>query len=145
MDDVELLPSDVQAIVQDTGNNAVNKAALTARERQLAGLRMWKPGQSGNPNGRPKKKPITARYEHRLEQPLPEPDRKKLCLPKGATWGDAIAASQVLQARKGNVLAAKEITDRVEGKVPQAITGEDGEPVQMQIAVVHLGLTGGSE
>lgn len=49
------------------------------------------PGQSGNPNGRPKTKPLTSRYAAVLESELPNDIRKSKRLPKGATFGDAIA------------------------------------------------------
>lgn len=38
----------------------------------------------------------------------------------------AIVRSLVHRAMEGDVAAFKEIADRVEGKVPQALTGEDG-------------------
>src|SRR6516165_5761593 len=40
----------------------------------------WKPGQSGNPSGRPRHKPVSGRYEFMCEVPLPESIRKKLGL-----------------------------------------------------------------
>ena len=44
----------------------------------------WKPGQSGNPSGRPRRKPVSGRYEFMCEVPLPENIRKKLGLEAGA-------------------------------------------------------------
>jgi hypothetical protein len=32
----------------------------------------WKPGQSGNPSGRPRTQPISDRYAHIAEEKLPE-------------------------------------------------------------------------
>jgi len=32
----------------------------------------WKPGQSGNPSGRPRMQPISDRYAHIAEEKLPE-------------------------------------------------------------------------
>lgn len=85
--------------------------------RSLANLRpAWKPGESGNPQGRPKKKPITQRYEFLLEQLAPAEVRKAYGLKEGATYGDVIAINMVNQAIQGEVPATKEITDRVEGK-----------------------------
>jgi hypothetical protein len=37
------------------------------------------------------------------------------------------------------VKAITEIFDRVEGKVPQALTGNDGGPLAMAIEIVHIG------
>jgi hypothetical protein len=69
----------------------------------------WQKGQSGNPSGRPKKKPITEMYERILNNP------EHLA---------AIEAATVSALKKGNmamVLQLREITDRVEGKVSQDI------------------------
>ena len=41
------------------------------------------------------------------------------------------------KACEGDVPAAKEVNERIEGKVPQAITGADGAPLTVQI--VRLG------
>lgn len=80
------------------------KALPEALERNL-----WKPGQSGNPSGRPKKKPITEMYERILNDP------KHL---------EAIQKATVNALLKGNmamVLQLREMTDRIEGKVTQPI------------------------
>lgn len=37
------------------------------------------------------------------------------------------------KAKKGDVLAAREVFDRLWGKAPQAITGPGGEPITMKI------------
>src|SRR5207253_6863743 len=91
----------------------------------------WKPGQSGNPGGRPKKKPITERYAANLEETVPEAHRISLKLRKGATWADAMTMALLLLAARGNIQAAKEITDRVEGKVAQQaeVTNLDDKPL----------------
>ena len=69
----------------------------------------WQPGQSGNPSGRPKKKPITEMYERILSNP------EHLA---------AIEQATVNALKKGNmafVLQLREVTDRIEGKVTQPI------------------------
>ena len=76
---------------------------------------------SGNPGGRPKKKPISGRYEALLEEVLPDELRLALKLRKGATYGDAIVLGQARSALKGKTDAAKEIADRVEGKVTESV------------------------
>jgi hypothetical protein len=81
----------------------------------------FKPGQSGNPSGRPKKKPVSERYAESIEMPLPENIRKQLGLKPGATWGDAVAMGTIRSAVKGNQAAAKELREGIEGKAREQI------------------------
>lgn len=53
---------------------------------------------------------------------------------KGKTKLDRIAAQLVAVAMEGDVQAAKEVADRLDGKVPQAITGEGGGPVALSVS-----------
>lgn len=72
----------------------------------------FKPGQSGNPGGRPKKKPITDLYDEILGDPVEMAKIRK---------------SVVKALVKGNmamVLQLREMTDRVEGKVTQPIEAD---------------------
>jgi hypothetical protein len=72
----------------------------------------WKPGQSGNPGGRPKKKLITEMYEEILNDP---------------EHIAAIKAATVKALRNGNmamVLQLREMADRTEGKVTQPIEAD---------------------
>jgi hypothetical protein len=87
-----------------TGNSEKNKGHEN--------LRPWKPGQSGNPSGRPKKKPITEMYERILNDP---------------EIVQAIEDAVSKSLRKGNmamVLQLKEMADRTEGKVTQPIEAD---------------------
>lgn len=89
----------------EAGNTEKNKRKLPAALDAVK----WKPGQSGNPSGRPKKKPITEMYEELLADP---------------DFLAALKASLRGTVRKGNmamVLQLREMTDRVEGKVTQPI------------------------
>ena len=102
----------------------LNSSVLTVKKTQtnpqsLANLKKWQPGRSGNPSGRPHKRPITDRYVQILETLLPDKIRKALGLPKGATHGDAIALAQAYQAIKGKTEAAREIREAIEGKTAQ--------------------------
>ena len=72
-------------------------------------LKPWKPGQSGNPGGRPKKRPITELYEELLND--------------GATV-NAIRAAILRNIKAGKnafVPLLREMADRVDGKVTQPI------------------------
>lgn len=64
---------------------------------------LWKPGQSGNPGGRPKRKYITDALKECLES-NPEELRK-------------MAQAAIREALNGNIRAFQEIADRTEGKV----------------------------
>jgi hypothetical protein len=79
----------------------------------------FKPGMSGNPGGRPKKRPISERYEELAELELPKKDRIKHGLPEGATYGDALAIVMFKSALEGNPSAAREIREAIEGKTAQ--------------------------
>lgn len=81
--------------------------------------RPFQPGQSGNPNGRPKSKPFKKALSDALK--AAEDDSEAMA---------AIAMALVTKARDGDVPAIKEIADRLDGKVTQPIAGdEDGGPI----------------
>jgi hypothetical protein len=91
------------------------KAKTTAAQNsgenrgRVENLKPFKPGQSGNPGGRPKKRPITELYERILADP------KNIA---------AIEKAVLKALSRGNmamVLLLREITERVEGKVTQPI------------------------
>lgn len=87
----------------------------------------WKPGQSGNPSGRPKKLHITDAIRAELERKGPD----------GVPNDEAIARALVEMARAGNMDAIREIADRTEGKARQriesAIEAGGGMPVSLII------------
>jgi len=94
----------------------------------------FKPGVSGNPGGRPKKRPISERYEELAELELPEKERIKHGLPEGATYEDALAMVRFKAALDGKPDAAREIREAIEGK-----TGPRQETINrgpVEIAVV---------
>jgi len=75
----------------------------------------WKKGiPSPNPGGRPRSKTVSAAYRKRLEEDAPE-DRQ------GRTFAEIVADAQIRKAIKGNTAAAKEVTDRTEGKPQQSL------------------------
>ena len=101
----------------------------------------WKKGQpSPNPGGRPKKAPISDAYAHHVGAKLPDDIRSKLKLPLGATWADAMALGQIRSALKGNTLAAKEIADRVEGRVPLPMKVETPEYREIEVTIIPIGV-----
>lgn len=84
----------------------------------------FKPGQSGNPNGRPKKRPFKEALDRILKEEA-----------KGADESgglDEIVRALYTKAKTGDVAAIKEIAERYDGKVPQAVIGgdEDDPPIR---------------
>lgn len=77
-------------------------------------------GQSGNPGGKPKERPF--RDALMMEIAKAGEDRKAL---------RAVAAKLLEKAEQGDIQAIKEIADRMDGKVPQAIEGGD-EPIKTE-------------
>ena len=76
-------------------------------------LSPWKPGQSGNPGGRPKNRPISDELERLLAQEAPNSS--------GKTWAVVIAEALLRKARKGDARAIAELANRVEGKPHQSL------------------------
>ena len=68
-------------------------------------LTPWKPGQSGNPEARPKKKPLT----EALEKIYSDPEE---CM--------AAARALAKKARKGSIAHFQEAANRLEGKINSA-------------------------
>src|SRR5690348_8860396 len=105
-------------------------------------LRNWKPGQSGNPSGRPKSViagHITALTGRRLTKSELQLFKKmKIDIPATATFGEAMAIALFRHAFSGKIDAAREIGDRVDGKVRAQVevTGEAGGPLQVEVVFV---------
>jgi hypothetical protein len=102
----------------------------------------WKSGESGNPSGRPKRRPISDRYEAFAELELPAEWKKRLRLPAGIlrhikTLGDLQVLAQFQGALKGKTEAAREIADRIEGKATQRIEAANREGEEILIRVVY--------
>jgi len=95
----------------------------------------FKPGQSGNPAGRPvKEHTLTSCVQALLDN---EPDKvAKGWSKKGMTGAQMAAAAIVKKLTKGDGALLKEVWDRTEGKVSQPITGAEGKPLSLTIEVV---------
>jgi hypothetical protein len=82
----------------------------------LENLKPWQPGQSGNPAGRPRRRPVT----DILLDLLDEEDAG------GRIAADEVARAWLKAAREGSYQHLKELLDRTEGKVPAPV--EQAEP-----------------
>ncbi len=89
----------------------------------------WKPGQSGNPKGRPKNiKYLTELLREQLDEVPDTIDGKK----NTKTWRELICDSILRAAVKGNQPAiTKELLDRIEGKVKDAHQIEGEVPIHI--------------
>lgn len=76
-------------------------------------------GQSGNPGGRTKTKP----FKEALLMEAKAAEKGQACeaLPGSLRWN----ARKLLE--QGEVSSIKELADRLDGKVPQAVVGDDDE------------------
>ena len=74
----------------------------------------FKAGVSGNPGGRPRRKPLSDAYREALEQVSPDD-------PQGRTYAQIIAERLIHSAMRGNVQAARELADRAEGRTVQQV------------------------
>lgn len=87
-------------------------------------LTPWKPGQSGNPSGRPRGTENSATRLRRLldaVQTARHPVTKEM---EDFTTLELMDAALIARAMKGDVVAYREVLDRLEGKVPQALKHE---------------------
>ena len=81
---------------------------------------VWKKGQSGNPKG---KMPSITRV---IREYLKKKTVNGKPLPDGKTIEDALGEMFVREALKGKFAFAKELIDRIDGKVPdRVLMGED--------------------
>ena len=82
----------------------------------------WKPGQSGNPGGRPKGQSITASLRALLEK---EHNGKRIV--------DLLAERIMKEALAGKFPFAKEVLDRADGKVTDKLEVDNTSVVQVII------------
>jgi hypothetical protein len=91
----------------------------------------FRPGQSGNAAGRPRKV-LSEAYRKQLEAPLSPAERQALRLPVGSVVADGIAKTLTRKALRGSEACAKELREAVEGKAP-VVQLIDGQEFHVQI------------
>jgi len=72
----------------------------------------FKPGQSGNPGGRPRTAKLSEACRAKLASPIPGD-------PESRSYAEAIADKLALLALRGDIRAAQELADRAEGRPSQ--------------------------
>jgi hypothetical protein len=77
----------------------------------------WKPGESGNPGGRPKRTPLTDACRELLARSIPGDSA-------GRTYAQKIAEILAEKATQGDIRAVQELADRAEGKPRQSLEVE---------------------
>ena len=84
-------------------------------------MKPWKPGQSGNPGGRPRRRLIDQVLEERL-------------LNKDSALATAIANRLLDRARRGELKAIQLVAERTQGKPRRQmeLSGPDGGPLDIQ-------------
>ena len=107
-----------------------------SRAANLLKGKRFKPGQSGNPKGRPKKEVcLTSQLKDRLDEvpkvlPDGSPNNREL------TWAGIISERVVLEAAKGNPSIIKELLERIDGKVKDKLdvraNFDDKEPTKQE-------------
>jgi hypothetical protein len=104
----------------------------------------FKPGESGNPGGRPKKRPITDYIIEQLEKPIPAAMKEKLpslftdVCGEDATFGQMLAFKLVTKAAKGDMKAMNAVLDRAEGKVRQNVGLSDANDDALTFRVLRV-------
>jgi Family of unknown function (DUF5681) len=93
----------------------------------------FQPGQSGNPNGKPKWRLLSDTYRAKLAELLPG---DKL----GRNYAEAITDAVFAAALRGNIGAFQEIADRTEGKPAQAIALSGDLRVDMTVQEIDARL-----
>ncbi|MBA3766112.1 MAG: hypothetical protein H0W99_03815 [Acidobacteria bacterium] len=90
---------------------------LNGKANSLANLEQhkFKPGQSGNPKGRPKQ----ALYSDALRRKLSDVDPDD---PQKRTYAEILAEQAIIKAKGGDIQALAHIADRTEGKARQTVT-----------------------
>jgi hypothetical protein len=99
--------------------------------KQLANLKPFRKGENSKSRGhkQPGPKNISTLARELLDDPCPARP--------GLTYREAIARVLLDQAAAGEVRFVSELLDRLEGRVPQVLSGEGGGPILIKEVRIH--------
>ena len=124
------------ALLEPTGNKRDGSGQRDALGHFTAGNtegNRWQPGESGHPEGRPKAETsLTTLFKRAMDAPNPDGE---------GTVAQAITATVVAKAIKGDMEAIKYLGDRLEGKPTVALALASGEdsPLHYRLTVIDGG------
>ena len=108
-------------MIHAMSTNPATPKRLSKTGKDISGLKMWKKGQSGNPKGvQARDAGLKSLLLNRLDYIVDDLGRKPRN-PNRLTWRERLVNSLLRQAEDGHPVAIKEIWERLEGKVVQAI------------------------
>lgn len=91
---------------------------------------VFQPGKSGNPSGRPKDRPWKDAIRRALARAKDVGDRREL---------DQLAWTLLAKAADGDISALQEVANRLDGRVPQPVVGDDdADPVTVRTIVTGV-------
>jgi len=121
-----MIPSKTGTKLKEKNNSYPNVSTQFKKGKE------WK----GNAKGRPKKEKVISDIIREYLSEVP-PIKIRGEVNKDKTWAQLVALGMLYKAVKGDAAMARELMDRLEGKVVLPIGGEDGEPIVTQIVVTN--------
>jgi len=116
-----MIESNSNAHAENSAENSVNRRGNPDKIKHF----QFKPGQSGNPGGRPKSAPVT----NLLREILEKDDGKEAI---------RLAKAIIKEAAKGNVKAFEAIVNRVEGPPQRRANTTSDNDGPMRVVVEHI-------
>lgn len=98
----------------------------------LKNLKPFRKGNCANPTGRPPKDVSLTSLLKKYIDEIPERVKGKV---NTKTWRELLVEAWLIGAYKGNTVFFKELLERLDGKVPQSLTGEGGGPISVTVTV----------
>jgi hypothetical protein len=98
-----------------------HKTGFRGPDPSVGKATQFKPGKSGNEGGRPRKKPLSESFQILGRSPMPPGMCRSLGVPAGTTWAMGAALGIARAAIDGNVSAAKEFREAIEGKITEKV------------------------